>query len=130
MLQQRIPAADGEFAVSKLSEIHLNESEYAVFHHFEGREIRKNRYFHEFDLSHFTFDVYLGALWGLNTARVDFETYTKMSEFAPPPFAVIEVTDDVFFNGESLVDLQYADIQARVAEVGPGGLLQPELPDE
>ena len=36
-------------AETKLAEIHLNESEYSNFEQFEGREIRKNRYFHEFD---------------------------------------------------------------------------------
>ena len=45
-----------------------------AFEQFEGHEIRKNRYFHEFDLVNFAFDVYLGDLWGLNTARVDFDS--------------------------------------------------------
>src|SRR5436189_5713232 len=44
ILQQRVAIADGEFAVSKSAEIHLNDAEYAAFERFEGREIRKNRY--------------------------------------------------------------------------------------
>src|SRR4051794_25483252 len=48
-LQQHIyPAADAS-GTAKISEIHLNDAEYAVLEHLEGREIRKNRYFHEFD---------------------------------------------------------------------------------
>src|SRR5258706_3726397 len=58
-LQQRFPAIESEHAVTKLAEIHLNDAEYAVFAHFEGREIRKNRYFHEFDQASIAFDVYL-----------------------------------------------------------------------
>lgn len=118
ILQQRFPAHDGEFAVTKLAEIHLNDDEYAVFEGFEGREIRKNRYFHEFDRVSFSFDVYLGPLWGLNTARVDFDTREHLAEFSPPPFAVFEVTENAFFAGENLVSKTFADVQTEVARIG------------
>ncbi len=118
ILQQRFPATEGEFAVTKLAEIHLNDEEYAVFERFEGREIRKNRYFHEFDRVNFAFDIYLGQLWGLNTARVDFDTHEHMNAFLPPPFAVFEVTENNFFSGESLVGKTFADVQAEVARIG------------
>src|SRR5687767_8697041 len=97
ILQQRFPATDGEYAVTKLAEIYLNEDEYAQFAQFEGMEIRKNRYFHEFDSLSFAFDIYLGGLWGLNTARVDFETRERLESFMAPPFAIFEVTTDAFF---------------------------------
>lgn len=118
ILQQRFPAHDGEYAVTKLAEIHLNDAEYAVFERFEGREIRKNRYFHEFDRVSLAFDVFLGPLWGLNTARVDFETREQMVEFLPPPFAIFEVTESAFFCGDNLVDKTFADVQAEVARIG------------
>ena len=118
ILQQRFQAIEGENAVTKLAEIHLNNDEYACFSHFEGREIRKNRYFHEFDRGSFAFDVYLGGLWGLSTARVDFETRQALANFTPPPFAVFEVTDDPFFSGEKLVDITFSDVQAEVARLG------------
>lgn len=118
ILQQRFPAHEGEYAVTKLAEIHLNDAEYAVFERFEDREIRKNRYFHEFDRVNFAFDVFLGKLWGLNTARVDFETREQMIEFLPPPFAVFEVTENAFFNGDNLVDRTFADVQNEVARIG------------
>jgi CYTH domain-containing protein len=118
ILQQRFAAVDGENAITKLVEMHLNDPEYAVFERFEGREIRKNRYFHEFDGVSFAFDVYLGGLWGLNTARVDFETRDAMENFVPPPFAVFEVTNDPFFTGVNLVSKTFADIQNEIARVG------------
>ncbi|MBK8464788.1 MAG: hypothetical protein IPL32_03075 [Chloracidobacterium sp.] len=130
MLQQRFPSVEGEYSVSKLAEIHLNEAEYAVFEHFEGREIRKNRYFHEFDRVPFAFDVHLGPLWGLNTARVDFETRERMDEFIPPPFAVFEITNDAFFAGEDLVDKKFTDVQAEVACIGSFTPPEPEMSDE
>lgn len=130
ILQQRFPSVEGEYAVSKLAEIYLNDDEYAVFEHFEGREIRKNRYFHEFDRVSFAFDVHLGPLWGLNTARVDFDTRERLEAFVPPPFAVFEVTNDAFFAGENLVDKKFTDIQAEVARIGSFTSPEPELPDE
>ncbi|MFN0139368.1 MAG: hypothetical protein ACKVQW_04685 [Pyrinomonadaceae bacterium] len=118
ILQQRFPAHEGEYAVTKLAEIHLNDAEYTVFERFGSREIRKNRYFHEFDRVSLAFDVFLGPLWGLNTARVDFETREQLVEFLPPPFAVFEVTENAFFTGDNLVDKTFADVQAEVARIG------------
>jgi CYTH domain-containing protein len=114
-LQQRIHHVDDEYPVSKLSEIHLDESEYSIFAHFEGREIRKNRYFHEFDQTSFTFDVYLGALFGLSTARVDFDSNDRLVDFEPPNFALFDVTGDSFFDGDSLVNRAFSEIQDHVA---------------
>jgi CYTH domain-containing protein len=114
VLQQQIFSVDGETSGSKLAEIHLNDPEYEVLQPFEGREIRKNRYFHEFDLAMFTFDIFLGPLFGLNTARVDFDTRESLEEFIPPPFGIIEVTADPFFRGPSLVDKRFEDIRKHV----------------
>ncbi len=130
LLQQRFPVIDGEFTATKLAEIHLNEAEYAVFDRFEVREIRKNRYFHEFDQMSFTFDVYLGDLWGLNMAKVDFERREQMENFLAPPFAVFEVTNDPFFTGESLVTKKFIDVQAEVAHIGSMTQIAVEIADE
>lgn len=130
VLQQRFPAHDGDLAVTKLAEIHLNEAEYAVFSQFEGREIRKNRYFHEFDRELFTFDMYLGRLRGLSTAKAKFETRDELEKFVPPPFVIFEVTNDPFFAGENLVDRTFADVQAEVAKVGALNVDLSQMPDE
>jgi CYTH domain-containing protein len=130
ILQQRFPATENEYAVTKLAEIYLNNEEYGILEPLIGREIRKNRYFHEFDRASFAFDVYLGQLWGLNTARVDFERRDQMDAFVPPPFAVFEVTEDAFFNGENLVGKTFADVQAEVAKIGRQLPPVTEMPDE
>ncbi len=124
ILQQRLTVTGDEGPMTKLAEIHLNEAEHAAFEKFEGREIRKNRYFHEFDRVSFAFDVYLGALWGLNTAKVEFENRQQMKALVPPPFAVFEVTGDEFFTGHNLVDKSFADIQAQVANVAANAASQ------
>ncbi len=117
ILQQRFPAHEGDGSETKLAEIYLNDAEYAAFERFEGREIRKNRYFHEFDRVIFTFDIYLGRLWGLNTARVDFENREQMTEFIPPPFAPFEVTNNEFFAGVNMVEKLFSDVQTEVGHL-------------
>ena len=120
ILEQRFPLED--LTQWKVVEIHLNEAEHAVFEQFEGRhvqqnekiesnEIRKNRYFHEFDGRLIEFDVFLGDLWGLNLAKVNFDNLSEMKDFEIPPFVIREVSDNYFFTGENLVGKDFADVQ-------------------
>jgi CYTH domain-containing protein len=117
ILQQHI-STDANPGNSKLAEIYLNDNEYSIFEQFEGREVRKNRYFHEFDRVNFAFDVFLGDLWGLNTARVDFREHGEMEKFEPPPFAIFDVTSDPFFLGRNLVGKRFEDIRTEVGKIG------------
>jgi CYTH domain-containing protein len=116
ILQQRLSASDS-LACIKVSEIYLNDDEYARFEIFEGTEIRKNRYFHEFDRRTFAFDVFLGKLWGLNMARVEFGSLDDLDRFEPPPFAALEVTNDPFFLGENLVTKNFDDVRSEVGRL-------------
>lgn len=118
ILQQRFPFHETHGTVSKIAEMYLNDAEYAAFERFEGREIRKNRYFHEIDRVSVAFDIFLGPLWGLNTARVDFETVEAMQDYSPPPIFIFEVSNDPFFAGASLVDKKFADVQTEVSKIG------------
>jgi len=118
ILQQHVDIDNAGCGVSRMFEIHLNEAEHAAFETFEGNEIRKNRYFHEFDGVSFGFDVYLGDLWGLNTALVEFASAEEMDAFEPPPFAVFDVTNDPFFVGKNLVGKNFQDVRVRVQQIG------------
>ncbi|NOT47200.1 MAG: hypothetical protein HOP17_05555 [Acidobacteria bacterium] len=129
-LQQRIGTTNGDLSSLKIGEIYLSEAEHAVLEIFQGTEIRKNRYFHEFDRMPFAFDVYLGGLWGLNIANVDFADLRSMVAYEPPPFAIFEVTNDPFFLGENLVEKKFEDVRAEVAQVGTTALTATALPDE
>jgi CYTH domain-containing protein len=118
ILQQRLATETSGITYLKIGEIHLNEAEHTVFEIFEGNEIRKNRYFHEFDGHSFAFDVYLGALWGLNIASVEFADAESLERFGIPAFAVFDVTNNRFFSGENLVKKKFEDVQAEVARFG------------
>jgi CYTH domain-containing protein len=129
MLQSRFTTHDDDLAESKLAEINLDEAEFGILKSLTSDEIRKNRYFHEFDLVSVAFDVYLGPLWGLNTARVDFQDRGELDAYIPPPFAIYEVSNDPFFDGANLVKLQFSDVQSAVARLGPLRAAA-SLPDE
>ena len=116
VLQQRFPIGD-EPSRWKIAEMHLNDEEYAQFQIFEGPEIRKNRYFHEFDSRTFAFDVYLGTLWGVNRARVDHESENELAGLAVPTFAVFEITNELFFDDANLVNQKFEDVRDAVSKL-------------
>jgi len=127
-LEQRFPADENDFLAWKIAEIKLNEAEHAVFELFEGREIRKNeriesseirknRYFYEFDGRQLEIDVYLGDLWGLNTAKATFETLEEMRNFKIPPFFLEEITNNPFFIDENLISKNFADVQTEFERI-------------
>ena len=116
LLQKRYPG--GEYGAEwRIEQIELTEAEYEHFKPFEGNEIRKNRYFEEFDGRRFEFDVYLGPLWGLNRARVEFANREEMEGFTPPDFAIVEITDVPFFDDANLVDCRFENVQAELERI-------------
>lgn len=122
ILEQRFPIAAPDLSVWNCAQIRLSEREHAVFELFEGRqiskneraetnEIRKNRYFYNFNERELEIDVYLGALWGLNTAKIVFENADDYRQFDAPPMAIAEITNNEFFIGENLIGKTFADVQ-------------------
>lgn len=74
-------------------------------------EIRKNRYFYEYDGRETSIDIYLGALTGLVLAQVNFETDEEMAQFPMPDFAFREVSESEFFLSENLVKANFDDVR-------------------
>jgi CYTH domain-containing protein len=91
--------------------MYLTESEYNKLEYFKGREIRKNRYFLQYNNRQIAIDIFLGELWGLNIGLVEFENEEDCSMFEKPEFSVSEVTNNKFFTGETLVGKTFADVQ-------------------
>ena len=117
ILQQGIPLKP-DLTYWKVSEIFMNEGEYAQFRIFEGTEIRKNRYFHEIDGRMVAFDIFLGDLRGLNIARVEFDSEDELERYEPPGYFIFEVTSDPFFTGQILVNKKLDEVQAEIAKLG------------
>ncbi len=125
ILQQIFSVAEN-LSHRRIAEIYLDEAEHQAFERFEGRkvklnervvsnEIRKNRYFQEIGGRQVEFDVYLGDLWGLNLARVCFETENELTNYNIPPLLVYEVTNMPFFSGVNLVGKKTEDVREEIA---------------
>jgi CYTH domain-containing protein len=120
ILQQRFPLDD--LSKWQIAEIYLNEAEHHAFEIFEGRavkknervetnEIRKNRYFYDFSGEQLEIDLFLGELWGLCLAKINFESVEELTAFVIPPFALLEVTRNEFFDGANLIGKSFRDVQ-------------------
>lgn len=127
VLEQRFAPDANDLSRWQVAEIHLNEAEHAAFEPFEGREIRKNervesselrfnRYFFETNGKRLELDLFLNPLWGLNLAKVFFDSGDELKNFAMPEFAFAEVTQNKFFVGANLVGKTIADVQAELAK--------------
>ena len=127
MMQHRLATEHEGRIILKVGEIQLNEAEHTVFEPFEGNEIRKNRYFHEFDGLSFAFDMYLGPLWGLNVASVEFGEEEAFREYSAPSFAVFDVSSETFFLGENLFETKFEDVQTEVARIADRALIRREV---
>lgn len=111
-LQQRVPADDH----LKVSEIFLDDSEYKALGSYDGHEIRKNRYFAEHDDVTLICDLYLGALAGLKTVKIEFDSAVGRDafDFSHP---AIEVSGIGFFDGANLYAKDFAAVESKLEEV-------------
>ena len=101
-----------------ITNTYLNALEAEVFASYNTNEIRKNRYSFEFEGRKFSVDMFLGDLFGLVLAEVSFETDEELDNFAKPPFALLDITNDPLFTGGRLCELTFSDVRAAIAERG------------
>ena len=94
-----------------ITNIYLNALEADTLSVFEGNEIRKNRYYFDFEGRRFSIDMFLGDLLGLTLAETEFETDEEMLGFKVPPFAIADVTNNEIFSGGKLCELTFEDIR-------------------
>ncbi len=101
-----------------ITNIYLSAIEAETLAIFEANEIRKNRYYYEFEGRKFSVDMFIGDLFGLVLAEVSFDTDQELDQFPPPAFALADVTQIGLFTGGSLCELTFADIQNEIAKSG------------
>jgi CYTH domain-containing protein len=101
-----------------ITNTYLNATEAETLAIFEANEIRKNRYYFEFEGRKFSIDMFLGDLFGLVLAEVSFETDQELDSFPKPPFAIADVTDNEIFSGGKLSELTFEDIRNEIAKSG------------
>ena len=115
---QKFAPQPADLSRTVITNTYLNAAEYELLSVFEANEIRKNRYYYEFDGQQFGVDMFLGDLLGLMLAEVSFETDEELDNFATPSFALAEVTNNDIFSGGRLCYLSFADIREEVMRLG------------
>lgn len=101
-----------------ITNVYLNALEAETLAMFDANEIRKNRYPFEFEGRRFSVDMFLGDLFGMVLAEVSFETDDELENFAKPPFAIAEVTNNKLFTGGELCQLTFSDIREEIVKSG------------
>ena len=94
-----------------ITNIYLTALEADTLSVFEANEIRKNRYYFDFEGRRFSIDMFLGELLGLVLAETSFETDDGMKQFQMPAFALADVTNNEIFTGGRLCQLTFQDIR-------------------
>ena len=115
--QKFVPNPD-DLSRTLITNTYLNALEAETLSAFNTNEIRKNRYYFEFEGRRFAIDMFLGDLFGLVLAETDFQTDEELDAFAKPPFVLAEVTNDPVFTGGSLCELTFAEVRQHIAERG------------
>ena len=101
-----------------ITNIYLTALEADTLSVFEANEIRKNRYYFDFEGRRFSVDMFLGELLGLVLAETGFETDKELEEFETPPFALADVTNNELFTGGRLCHLTIEDVRKEARRVG------------
>lgn len=101
-----------------ITNTYLNAYEADVLSIFNSNEIRKNRYYFDFDGRKFSVDMFLGDLLGLVLAEVSFETDEELDNFPRPPFALADVTNNPLFSGGRLSELTFSEVREEIIRSG------------
>ena len=101
-----------------ITNTYLNAIEADTLSVFNSNEIRKNRYYFDYDGRKFSVDMFLGDLFGLVTAEVSFDSDEEMDNFPKPPFALADVTNNELFSGGKLSELTFADVREEIRRSG------------
>lgn len=122
-LTQKFAPDKEDLSHTIITNLYLTALETEVLAISDANEIRKNRYWFEFEGRKFSVDMFLGDLFGLVLAEVSFETDEDLNNFPKPPFAIAEVTNNEMFTGGKLCELSFADIREAIRRSGPGALV-------
>ena len=114
--QKMIERIESKGRTISVSRFLLSADEYSALAGLKGREIRKNRYFVLSADIEFSYDVYLGPLWGLNTATAYLPYGVELPTGLEPRGAILEISDDPDLIGRNLVDLDFEDLRSKFAK--------------
>lgn len=108
---QKFAPDPNDLSRTRITNFYLNALEAETLSVFATNEIRKNRYKLEFEGRTFAVDMFLGSLFGLVLAEINFDSDSEMDSYRMPPFALAEVTNDSLFTGGRLCEVTFEDLR-------------------
>ena len=115
---QKFAPDPNDLSRSIITNTYLNALEAETLSVFNSNEIRKNRYYFDYEGRRFNVDMFLGDLFGLVLAEVGFETDEELRTFPKPAFALADVTTNGVFSGGSLCELTFAEVREEILKRG------------
>jgi Uncharacterized protein conserved in bacteria len=115
---QKFPLHPDDLSCTVITNTYLNAIEAETLSVFNSNEIRKNRYYFDYEGRKFCVDMFLGDLFGLVLAEVSFETDEELANFPKPPFALADVTNEVAFSGGRLAELTISEVRDEIMTRG------------
>jgi CYTH domain-containing protein len=115
---QKFAPEASDLSRTVITNTYLNATEAEVLSVFDANEIRKNRYFFEYEGRKFSVDMFLGDLFGLVLAEVSFDTDEELDNYRKPPFALADVTNNELFSGGKLCELKFVDVREEIQRSG------------
>ena len=112
---QKFALKPDDLSRTSITNTYLDALEAETLSVFSSNEIRKNRYYFDYEGKRFSVDMFLGDLFGLVLAEVSFDSDEEMDAFQKPAFALADVTNDEMFSGGKLCQLTFADVRAEIS---------------
>jgi len=97
-----------------VSRILLSHDEYDTLRQVDGKSIAKVRHYCDHRGRVFSIDVFQDELEGLLLAEVESDGLEDLMSIEPPSFALIEVTEDPFFDGANLARITQKELRAKL----------------
>ena len=102
---QKYQDAGQDETQTTITNMYLDEGEYRHLAQLPASEIVKKRYHYDFQNHQYRIDIFEGKLAGLILAEIELERVEDIAGLSFPPFALAEVTADLFFTGGNLATL-------------------------
>src|SRR5215204_7694486 len=110
-LTQKFAPQPADLSRTIITNTYLNALEAETLSVFNANEIRKNRYYFDYEGRKFSVDMFLGDLFGLVLAEVGFEIDEELDSYPRPPFALADVTNNPLFAGGRLCELTFSEVR-------------------
>jgi len=115
---QKFAVEPADLSRTFITNIYLNAVEAETLSMFNANEIRKNRYYFDYEGNRFSVDMFLGDLFGLVLAEVSFDSDEELNNYPMPPFSLADVTNNETFSGGKLSQLTFAEVRVEIDKQG------------